>query len=178
MNMRVRWLVLAAALAGGGCGGLLNPPEPKPIAYYTLPGRGEFNGGRTGFVLVGIANDSGAGPKMRYTSASGEVVQDEYRRWADSPEQMVANALRSDFPGGRARLRADIFCWEILPAEQKVRMGVEWNWRGGEPRRRIYTADTGGRTPEDFAAAFSRCVSGWEDDLAGETAGMESDDEK
>ena len=178
MNTRICLLALTAALAGGGCGGLLNPPKPKPIAYYALPGGGDDGASGAGFDIDGIANDSGAGPRMRYTSVSGEVIQDEYRRWADSPEQMVANILRSDFQGGAARLRASLFCWEIRPAEQKVRMGVEWNWRGRDARRAVYTADTADRTPEAFAAAFRQCVAQWENVLAAEAAAMEAHDEK
>jgi hypothetical protein len=146
-----------------GCG-ILSMPEQQTISFCTLQSlRNEPS--EYGLTAGRITNDSGANYKMRYQKGV-VVIIDEYRQWADMPQIMLANILRTDFPAGNRTLNANIFCWETDITANQIRMGIEWQFdRKGVWHRNIYSAPLPELTPEAVAEAFSNAVRSWEDDI-------------
>ncbi len=125
--MKRGWLLAVASLPVLMSAGCWFSPEPSYETHFY--GLMDAEAQSWPFTVAGVLNESGVVNRMVYRTGSGERVVDEYRRWLQSPEVMLANYFRDGAQTERAGLpvfELRVYRFDADLSRKTVNLGVEW----------------------------------------------------
>lgn len=173
----------AAILAGTLTGGCLFPSQNyKPVTFYDISLEANPPASyRTRSTNIALSQFQTVGPygkRMVYRKTEHRLVQDEYNRWIQPPEDLARQAFYNALTDSKMFttvilgtntktdyiLTADILRWETTP-DLKASLGISVQIMAADTRRIIFnrryhhTRKLAEATPNAFADAASETLS-------------------